>query len=217
GLPNDTTHRVLEEIEYLAPLVSHMSVYQLIVEEGTPLEKLVESGKVKIPTDDETIDLMHTAVETLTKLGFFRYEVSNFAKENKYSRHNFGYWTREEYIGLGAGASSYLRLEDDEKGIGREVRFSSKKSISDYINSLNNANDFFAVEREDFCELSQNEINDEKIMLGLRTTKGVEKSILQKTAFEKYSKYFAEDGERVHLTDEGFDVMNTILVDLMSF
>ena len=218
GLPYDTTERVQKEIETLAPIVDHMSVYQLIVEEGTPLEKLVESGKVKIPTDDETVDLMHTAVQTLSNFGYVRYEVSNFAKNGKYSRHNFGYWTREEYIGLGAGASSYLRLVGKGSyGKTDEVRFSSKKSIQEYADSVMNADDFFAVQRAEWENLTSIAVNDEKIMLGLRTIKGVEKSILPKSAYKKYSKYFVEDGERVHLTDEGFDIMNTILVDLMSF
>lgn len=216
GLPYDSAERVREEIEYLAPILDHISVYQLIVEEGTPLAGLVESGKIAIPTDDETIDFMHTAVDTLARLGFVRYEVSNFAKNGKYSRHNYGYWTREEYVGFGAGAASYLRLVDGVSAE-KEVRFSSKKSILDYSNGVDAASDFFAVERDEYCELSQSEINDEKIMLGLRTSGGVEKSILPQSLYEKYSKYFVEDGDLVRLSNEGFDVMNTILVELMSF
>ncbi|MBO4381222.1 MAG: radical SAM family heme chaperone HemW [Clostridia bacterium] len=213
GLPFDTPNRVKEEVDELAETLDHISVYQLILEEGTPLESLVNEGKIALPNDDEVADLMSVAVKTLRENGFDRYEVSNFARHNKFSRHNMGYWTREQYLGIGAGAASFLKLADKSK----EIRFSSSKSLEKYIKDVGGASDYFDVSREEFEELTKDDIFDEKIMLGLRTSKGVEKSLLNDDCLAKYSKYFVENGENVSLNDQGFAIMNTILVDLMRF
>lgn len=210
GLPYDTKERVKQEVETLASVVDHLSVYQLILEEGTPLERLVNEGKISLPSDDEVADLMNVAVETLKNFGFERYEVSNFAKNGKISRHNFGYWTREEYIGLGAGAASYLKLAE-------EVRFSNCENLQEYIENVESAADYFAIPRAEFDKLDEQAIKNERIMLGLRTNVGVEKSLISAYAFEKYAKYFEYAGDNVRLNDEGFAVMNTILVNIMDF
>ena len=112
GLPFDDKQRIAREVEDLAPLVEHISMYELSVEEGTSLEKLVKQGKITLPDDDETQELFDVAYDTAKENGFDRYEVSNFAKNGRISLHNFGYWTREEYIGLGAGAHSFLKTSD---------------------------------------------------------------------------------------------------------
>ncbi len=210
GLPYDTQSRVKEEVAELAKILDHISVYQLILEEGTPLEYLVNEGKIILPNDDEVADLMTVAVKTLRENGFDRYEVSNFAKNNKYSRHNMGYWTRNEYLGIGAGAASFLKLQDS-----KEVRFSSARPIEEYIENVCAANDYFDISREEYEELSNDAVFDEKIMLGLRTSEGVDKSLIDNEYLNKYSKYFAENGENVSLNDQGFAIMNTILVDIM--
>ena len=211
GLPYDTIESVKSEVETLAKAVDHLSVYQLILEEGTPLYEMAKEGKISLPDDDETIDLFNAANKTLKNLGFERYEVSNFAKAGKYSRHNFGYWMREEYIGIGAGASSFLKPENPTS----ERRFESKEDVEEYIASVESAADFFDIQRSYVEDLTADEIEDEKIMLGLRTSRGVEKELIGAEALEKYGKYFEEVEGRIRLTDAGFDVMNAILVDIL--
>ena len=213
GLPYDTKERVAQEIEYFTQIVDHISVYQLILEENTPLEKLVKDGKIALPSDDDTIDLFAVANDVLKKHGFFRYEVSNFAKDDKYSRHNMGYWTREEYLGFGAGASSYIRREDEENV--NEFRFSNFNSIDEYVDKVNAANDYFSILRAYLERLDEDSVFDEKIMLGLRTSLGVDESLIPREKLEKFKDYFVSENGRVHLNDAGFDVMNSILLELM--
>jgi len=217
GLPFDTPELVKEEVETLIKSVEHLSCYQLILEEGTPLEKLVREGKISLPSDDEVVDLMNVVVDVLRTHGFERYEVSNFAKNGRFSRHNFGYWTREEYLGLGAGASTYLKARKDENNLALDTRFSSKNGIEEYVKSVDIVNDYFEIERENVEKLSQDEIYDEKIMLGLRTSFGVERELIDEKYLEMYAKYFVQKGDRVALNDDGLSVMNAILVDLMRF
>ena len=96
GLPYDNNRVIEDEIKAVADKVEHVSVYMLSVEKGTPLEKLVESGKVVVADADQQIDLFEEACSVLESAGFERYEVSNFAKSGHYSNHNNGYWLREE-------------------------------------------------------------------------------------------------------------------------
>lgn len=214
GLPFDTKERVQEEVATLANIVDHISVYQLILEENTPLENLVKDGKIVLPNDDETIDLFGVALCVLRDLGFCRYEVSNFAKDGKYSRHNFGYWMRDESLGIGAGAASFLKRKN---AFGEQVRISSFAPIEKYIESVESAKDYYSVKRESVQSLDESAVRDEEIMLGLRTSYGVKKSIVGEDILAKYAEYFVFDGDRVHLTDDGLAIMNTILVDAMSF
>ena len=214
GLPFDTKERVQEEVATLANIVDHISVYQLILEENTPLENLVKNGKIVLPNDDETIDLFDVALNVLRDLGFCRYEVSNFAKDGKYSRHNFGYWMRDEYLGIGAGAASFLKRKNP---FGEQVRISSFAPIEKYIESVEGAKDYYSVKRESVQSLDESAVRDEEIMLGLRTSYGVKKSIVGEDILAKYAEYFVFNGDRVHLTDDGLAIMNTILVDAMSF
>ena len=215
GLPFDTIESVKSEVETLAKDVNHLSVYQLILEEGTPLAKMVEEGKITLPDDDETIDLFNAANETLKNLGFSRYEVSNFARDGKYSRHNFGYWMREEYLGIGAGASSFLKPCPQIQNIACETRFEREEDVEEYIASVESAGDYFDIQRINVENLDEDDIKDEKIMLGLRTSKGVEKDLLTEEALEKFGKYFEEIEGRIRLNDAGFDVMNAILLDIL--
>jgi len=89
--------------------VEHISAYSLTYEEGTPMQKAVESGEV-VPLDEETDRVMYeTAIDELKKTGFEQYEISNFARKGCQCRHNLTYWENKPYIGIGPGASSYRK------------------------------------------------------------------------------------------------------------
>ncbi len=109
GLPNQTIQDIkqsLEEIGKLNP--NHVSVYSLIVEEDTKMEKLIEEGKLQLP-EEETERQMYWYVKNQLELkGYKHYEISNFAKPGKESKHNVNCWEQKQYIGLGATAHSYL-------------------------------------------------------------------------------------------------------------
>ena len=122
GLPNQTLDDLSRDLEQISRLdVQHVSIYGLELEAGTKFYEL----KDKLPLPDENLcaDMYDLITETLPTLGYRRYEVSNFAKENFESRHNVGYWTGKHYRGFGAGAHSF-----DGK-----LRISNVRDVAAYI------------------------------------------------------------------------------------
>ena len=110
GIPGQTAascERTLKTVAALGP--EHISVYSLILEEGTPLYDDVEAGKVRLPGEDFDRDMYKLTGQILAAHGYERYEISNYAKPGRRCRHNMGYWTGEEYLGFGPAAASYLR------------------------------------------------------------------------------------------------------------
>ncbi len=215
GLPFDTEDVIREEVQTLCPVVDHISMYELSVEKGTRLERMIQNGKIALPSDDDTQSLFDVAFDTAKQCGFERYEVSNFAKRGKISLHNFGYWTREEYLGLGAGAHSLVKTLDGKTLLEHETRYANLSPLDDYINAVENVSDYKDIARESVEKLTQKDVTNEKIMLGLRTVKGVEKSLLHNVP-DRLTAFFEDaDESRVRLTRDGVAVMNSILVEIL--
>jgi oxygen-independent coproporphyrinogen-3 oxidase len=108
GLPGQSLASLQNTLErLLATGVEHLSVYGLIVEEGTPLEHLVASGRLVLPDEDATADMYELVQELLARSGFERYEVSNYARDGQYSRHNCVYWQYHPYVAFGAAACGF--------------------------------------------------------------------------------------------------------------
>lgn len=108
GLPGQTLASLQDTLERLkATGIEHLSVYGLIVEEGTPLEKLVDSGRLQLPDEDEAADMYELVQNFLHEAGFVRYEISNYAKQGQQSQHNIVYWQYHPYIGFGAAACGF--------------------------------------------------------------------------------------------------------------
>ena len=217
GLPYDTQDVVRDEIKKLSPLVKHMSVYALTLEEGTPLYKRVEEGRVLLPTDDEVADMLDIAEDELSAAGFLRYEISNYAKAGKESRHNLGYWTDEEYLGFGAGAHSYIKTKDGVKPLAAPIRFAEPKDINAYIAGINCAGSFDNIPRAETAVLSEKDVWNERVMLGLRTKNGVESDLIEGSIPPELKGYFKTENGRTSLTRQGAAVMNEILVRIMRF
>lgn len=215
GLPYDTPQIIENEIRALSPLVNHISMYELTLEDGTPLAHDVAQGRVLLPDDDETANLFDTALMTAKSEKFDRYEVSNFAKDGKISIHNFGYWTREEYLGIGAGAHSLIKTENGAKPLAKELRFASPRDINAYIAGINCVERFEDVPRVEMCVIDQSEADRERIMLALRTAKGVESSLLDGRIPDNLRSFFTEKDGRIALNDEGMAVMNSILIQMI--
>ncbi len=109
GLPNQTIQDIkqsLEEIEKLQP--NHISVYSLIVEQGTKIEQQINKGELQLPEEENERQMYWYVKNKLELEGYKHYEISNFAKPGKESKHNVNCWEQKEYIGLGATAHSYL-------------------------------------------------------------------------------------------------------------
>ncbi len=108
GLPQQTCASLEATLTRLiATGIEHISVYGLIVEEGTPLARLVDAGKLPLPDEDEAADMYETVQQLLQQAGFSRYEISNYAKNGQYSRHNIVYWQYRPYIAFGAAACGF--------------------------------------------------------------------------------------------------------------
>jgi oxygen-independent coproporphyrinogen-3 oxidase len=156
GLPRQTAASFAETLETaIATGAGHVSLYILDLEEGTALVRQVEGGRVSLPDEDLVATLYTEAIESFAKAGLAQYEISNFAKPGEECRHNLRYWRREEYLGFGIGAHSFLG----------DRRFANTRDIHQYIDGP----------REPvFAEvLGDGEVRRETIFLGLRQAGGI--------------------------------------------
>lgn len=188
--------------ELIAAGVKHISAYMLQVEDGTPLKNMVESGKVKLPSDDQTVDNYQKLTDFLQKNRFLQYEISNFALKGFKSKHNFAYWTGQAYLGFGLGAHSFD---------GKYKRFSSADNFEDYFAGKQNVE-----------QLSPSQRDEEMIMLGLRCNAGfrldaLNASISEKPIFKKYVQdgiLEMQDGT-IRLNSKYYNVSNSIILHLI--
>jgi len=201
GLPGQTR----EDMAASARLVSdfsHVSVYSLILEEGTPLARRVRAGEVSLMSDDEEREVFYTANEILTRAGFYRYEISNFARPGFECEHNLSYWRSGEYIGLGAAAVSHLR----------GARFENPREIPEYLEMVRSGG---AGAREEDGDLLK-----EQIMLRLRLREGICEAVLAKRGLGGLLDTLvahglaARESGRFFLTDAGMDVQSAIVIKL---
>ena len=215
GLPYDTEELVRTELEEAAKTAPHVSAYELTLEAGTPLAAAAEEGRVWLPSDDEVAEYLEIAADTLAAAGLERYEVSNFARRGFECRHNSGYWTREEYVGLGAGAHSLVRQAEDGSPLPAEIRFASPRDLNAYIGGVNCVESFDDIPRVQMSVLTPAEIRAEEIMLGLRTREGVPENLLQGRDLSRVADFLARESGRVRLTRRGLAVMNSVLAEIL--
>lgn len=211
GLENQTAEQVEKTIDLAISCgVNHLSMYALTPEVGTPIYSKYLNGE--LPSDDETAEIYEKSVEYLKTKGFYRYEVSNFAKNGYYSRHNLIYWERGEYIGVGVSASSLI----DNR------RFTNTFSIEEYIN---------AIIYNKTPEISSDIIEEkdakfEKIMLALRTEKGLNIEQFNaefnadflldyKKQLEKKSEYLQIKENYLSIKPQYLYVQNDIILEFM--
>ena len=153
GLPRQTLEDIQHNLNIVKDLpINHISTYGLQVEVGTYLYHLVQKNLISIPSESIDESMYDTMMAGLKELGFERYEISNFAKGNSYSRHNLKYWHYIDYLGFGAGAHSFYD----------GVRRSNNRNVMPYIQSVDRYimptidTETITVERaqEDFCFLA---------------------------------------------------------------
>ena len=164
GLPGQTPDIQRHDLETAATLnVQHISSYCLSYEEGSPLDRMRKENRI-IPADDDTCAAMYeTMCNHLRKAGFEHYEISNFSLPGFNSRHNSSYWDGTPYLGIGAGAHSY-------NGTSRQW---NPNNLDAYLQGIEHNTPKYEIEH-----LSQTDIYNEKIMLSLRTAKGLNLSAL---------------------------------------
>lgn len=126
GLPNQMVDDVEQTlISVIKKNPKHVSVYSLIVEPGTVMEKLINEGKLQLPSEENERNMYWRVKNLLEQNGYMQYEISNFSKEGYESKHNMNCWNQSEYMGLGAAAHSYLNA----------TRYSNIEKIEDYIHN----------------------------------------------------------------------------------
>ncbi len=107
--PNQSMEDLEADLAYILSLgPEHVSIYSLIIEEGTPFGDKYTEGEYPLPSPEIERKMYHLVIDTLTRNGFDHYEISNFSKPGYYSRHNLSYWLGKAYYGFGMGASSYV-------------------------------------------------------------------------------------------------------------
>ncbi len=213
GLPGQTMESFRASVEKAIDLSpEHLSLYGLKVEEGTPLHGRVLRGEA-IPDDDCQADMYLWMVERLKRAGYRQYEISNFAKTGKESRHNLKYWMGREYLGFGPGAHS------DFGG----CRYAYRRSLEGYITGVLTGGEILA-ERE---EIPKAERAREYLMLRLRTLRGIEEWEYRREFFRSFDPLLGklelweckglveQQGHRWHLTPAGFLLSNSLIGELL--
>ena len=208
GLPHQTLEQWQENLTAAVDLApEHLSCYGLKVEEGTPL--FARKDDAGLPGDEVQADMYLYTVDYLLRHGYRQYEISNFARTGRESRHNLKYWTLGEYAGFGPGAHS------DFGG----VRYAYEKDLEGYIRSVRDHTPLLS-ENERIPPLDR---DTEWIMLGLRTVRGLDPKEFENRFRRRFScflpfleqcenaGYAAREEGRWHLTPRGFLVSNQII------
>ena len=195
----------------------HLSAYSLIIEEGTPFATLYGEGteeEEKLPTEEEERRMYWRTKELLEEAGYYRYEISNYAKPGKECRHNLGYWERKNYLGMGLGSSSFFD----------NVRW---KNIEDLEMYLENSGEPEMIQKDREI-LSVTEQMEEFVFLGLRKTRGICMKEFEETFGKSLEECYGENVARMQreklvimedgflrLTEKGIDVSNYVFGEIL--
>lgn len=212
GLPDQTIYDVEDTIEKLLKLdVQHISVYSLIVEPETPMEEMINKGKLKLP-DEEIERYMYWYIKRkLEENGYSHYEISNFAYPMYKCKHNLDCWGQKEYLGFGASAASY---EDN-------IRYVNTDSLEDYINNIKQNERYknIKIEETQNKEIAMNEY----MLLNLRKVNGLDvkkfTAKFNENPFVIYKKEIKRllreelivvDIDNIRLSNKGLDLANIV-------
>lgn len=210
GIPSQTLDSLRASANQVIKLgAEHISIYSLQLEEGTPLYRMRE--RYSLADDDAAADMYELVVKMMKDAGYRHYEISNFARGGRESKHNCKYWRLDEYLGLGLAAHS------DFGG----KRLENTRDMERYLGG-----EWLQAE----SDISNSERGFEFLMLGFRTADGISKSeFLARFGVEfdekygekveKFKKmgYFCEKGDALALTERGFEVSNAILTEILDF
>lgn len=247
GLPHQSAESFADTLQKVIRLKpEHISAYSLIIEKGTPFYEKYKFDMVRqeagmktelLPTEDDVYKMLKLTQLVLAKAGYDRYEISNYAKPGYECRHNIGYWTRENYLGLGLGAAS---LVDN-------VRYSNTRELHEYIEICHDITilppEVFAPEEgmaapernwfgsnlhTEASVVSRKGQMEEFMFLGLRMTGGISRNEFEhnfgmpiEAAYvqvlpELQAQGLIEKREgRIYLTDRGMDVANYVMAQFL--
>lgn len=220
-IPGQTTaswRKTLRNVLMLKP--EHVSIYNLIVEEGTVFQRMQAAGTLSLPSEDEDVAMDEITKELTNRYGYRRYEVSNYAKPGYECRHNYGYWSNVPYLGFGLGASSYFN----------GIRWSNIRDYRAYLDMdlPEDAAHGFVRLHQNMQILSRENQMEEFMFLGLRRIEGISElefirrfSVDIHTVFGRQLEQYTQNGLLIHenyhyrFSEHGMNVSNAILSDFL--
>ncbi len=213
GLKGTNALKMKLWINKIKHYVTHFSIYSLMIEENTPFYDVYKNNKLKVLNENQSAKVYKKIVKTLSKNGFNRYEVSNFAKNGYESKHNQTYWELSDYLGLGIAGHSFI---DNQ-------RIANTEDFDTYINAINENKLPNQTEWID-----NDKLKEEFIMLSLRESKGIDlqkyqdefNCDLQETKKKeiqllKTLNLIKIENNHLFATDNGFLVLNQIILKLI--
>lgn len=214
ALPGSTPQQWQEDLDSAIALrPQHLSAYNLMYEEGTPLYRALCNGNITELSEEENLEQFRMLIESMKKAGYRHYEISNFALPGYESRHNSSYWNDTPYIGCGAAAHSY-------NGTEREWNIAD---IKEYIKGIESGNRKFEIEH-----LSEEERYNDTILTRLRTAEGLPLEWMRKKFSEKLNSYMLRTIEKeialgnlqennglVSLTEKGIFISDAVIRELI--
>lgn len=231
GQTLDSWRNTLKKVTMLKP--EHISAYSLMIEEGTPYHERYGcqtphslprgyeyiSGLPELPDEKAEREMYYLTRSYLKELGYDRYEISNYSKPGYECRHNVGYWTGIEYLGIGLGASSYIE----------GCRFHNESDLLRYLKAhYEDGTQFHQILRQDMELLTLHAKMEEFMFLGLRLIRGVsQQDFASRLGHNIWDVYGATvrnmelkgllqtDGGYIRLTEKGIDVSNYVLSEFL--
>ncbi len=211
AIPNQDEKSLKDTLkEFITLSPEHISCYGLKIEEGTPFSNFLEKGEISEKSDEEYENMYHIIKDTLEINGYEQYELSNFSKDGKHSCHNVKYWTGEEYVGIGPGASSLYGGK----------RYTNTGDFEKYLSSFELSEDVI---------LSKEDLMSEFMFLSLRLTKtGASKTLFRERfghdiwevfpdAIKKHlgNGLLKDEGDRYILAQRAYYISNYVLCDFV--
>lgn len=210
GLPTQTMEQWQADVrQALALDVQHLSAYSLSYEEGTPLWRMLEQGRIEEADEELSLCMYEHLIDSTRAAGFAHYEISNFCRPGRHSQHNSAYWHGVPYLGFGPGAHSYD---------GMRTRRWNLSDLKGYVQAAG------SMPPHQSEVLTDDELYDETVMTRLRTSEGLSLDLLT-AAYRAYCMAQAEPhlragrleqaGSTIRLTRQGIFTSNDIISDLM--
>ncbi|MBE6690681.1 MAG: radical SAM family heme chaperone HemW [Ruminococcaceae bacterium] len=216
GIPDQTVESFAYTIDTLLALSpEHISAYGLRIEEGTPLDGMRK--RLVFPNEDAEAEMAELVASRLTAAGYEHYEISNYAKAGKRSRHNMRYWLGEDYLGFGPGAHSYMD----------GVRFFTASDTAAYLAAVESGD--LASLRQGAQRIAGKELQDEYVMLRMRLFDGIDLAdfahrfgISFEDAYGDTDRlaaagFLQKNKERIAFSEKGMRVSNAILSEWLDF
>ena len=212
ALPGQTVPKLKQGLKQIIALKpEHISLYSLILEEGTVLNKKVQNKEIELPDEDDERKMYWETKRILEEAGYIHYEISNFAKKGYESKHNINCWNQEQYFGFGAAAHSYRDM----------TRYSNTEKLEEYIRNVKAER----LDRNRVIHEIQKAYDTEKeyMLLGLRKIDGIKISefklrfgdnpiYLFRSELKKLTdeKLIIIDEDNIRLTNKGIDLANLV-------